>query len=111
VSSQSLTVTLASAVAKADESLQSTALLSGKVSSENAARKAIDSHVATPSAVTAQKPAPPVKPVPVVPKPPIKAHPSGTSADGKVETVKVEVKPVEVDEKESVLKHAANKTY
>jgi hypothetical protein len=25
--------------------------------------------------------------------------------------VKVEVKPVEVDEKESVLKHAANKTY
>jgi uncharacterized protein YegL len=111
VSSQSLTITLASAVAKADDSLQSTALLSGKVSSENAAKKAFDSHVATPSAVTAQKPAPPVKPVPVVPKPPIKAHPSGTSADGKVETVKVEVKPVEVDEKESVLKHAANKTY
>jgi uncharacterized protein YegL len=111
VSSQSLTITLSTAVAKADESLQAKGLLSGKVSSENAAKKAIDSHIGSPSTVPAQKPPPPVKPAPVVAKPPIKAHPSGTSADGKVQTVKVEVKPVEVDEKESVLKHAANKTY
>jgi uncharacterized protein YegL len=111
VASQSLTVTLSSAVAKADESLQSKGLLSGKVSSENEAKKTIDSHIGSPSAVAAHKPPPAVKAAPVVAKPPIKAHPSGTSADGKIETVKVEVKPVEVDEKESVLKHAANKTY
>jgi uncharacterized protein YegL len=104
VSSQSLTITLSSAVSKADESLQSKGLLSGKLSSENVAKKAVDSHIGSPST-------PPVKPAPVVAKPPIKAHPSGTSADGKVERVKVEVKPVEVDERESVLKHAANKTY
>jgi uncharacterized protein YegL len=111
VSSQSLTITLSSAVSKADESLQSKGLLSGKLSSENVAKKAVDSHIGSPSTVAAPKPPPPVKPAPVVAKPPIKAHPSGTSADGKVERVKVEVKPVEVDEKESVLKHAANKTY
>lgn len=111
VSSQSLTITLSSAVSKADESLQSKGLLSGKLSSENVAKKAVDSHIGSPSTVAASKPPPPVKPAPVVAKPPIKAHPSGTSADGKVERVKVEVKPVEVDERESVLKHAANKTY
>jgi uncharacterized protein YegL len=113
VSSQSLTVTLSSAVAKADESLQSKGLLSGKVSSENVAKKAVDSHIGTPSAGAEHKPPPPVpvRPLTVVPKAPIKAHPSGTSAEGKIQTVKVEVKPVEVDEKESVLKHAANKTY
>jgi uncharacterized protein YegL len=110
VSSQSLTVTLASAVARADESLKQNAALAGKVS-ENVAKKAVDSHVMTPPSVIEHKLTPPVHATPVVAQPPIKAHPTGTSPDGKLQSVKVEVKPVEVDEKESVLKHAANKTY
>jgi hypothetical protein len=94
---QSLSVTLTSVVAKADE--EENAKLSGSVTKKDEAKKG------TPD----NKPAVTHTP-PVTPQPPIKAHPTGTST----ETVKVIVKPppvVEVDERESVLKHAANKTY
>jgi len=105
VNSQSLAITLASAVPKSDD--RSNASLTGSAKSENEAKKALDSHVVTPATQETKPVA--HTPTPVTPKPPVKAHPTGTTASGE----KVIVKPpvVEVDERESVLKHGANRTY
>lgn len=104
VNSQSLVVTLSSAIPKLDT--PATIKLSGATSAENEARKARDVHVSTSPPRAVAKPVAHAAP-PIRPAPPIKAHPSGTPRAGEV----VPVKPVEVDERESVLKHAANKTY
>ena len=111
VNTQPLTVTLSSAVAKVDASLKSPTL-TGAATTVNVAKTALDNHVFTlantpPPKITHE----PIKPKVVVPIPQVKAHPTGTAANGEKVNVKVEVKPVEIDEKESVLKHSANKTY
>ena len=114
VSSQSLTTTLASAVARADEKLSANQSLSRSVSTENVAKITLDRHVFTNS--TPEEPKPrtnnPVKPPPVTARARVKAHPAGTPAVGEGVSVKVEEKPVEVKRaRKAVLKRAANKTY
>jgi uncharacterized protein YegL len=107
VNSQSLAITLSSAVAKLDDR-PANASLSGSASSENEAKKALDSHVITPQTQTQQPKPVAHKPTPITPQPPVEAHPTGTTVG---EQAKVIVKPAEIDERESVLKHGANRTY
>ena len=110
--SQGLVHTLASTVPK--PKAPENALKASLSTSENRAKAALSAHIIMPPPKeTEHKPAPLIQHKTLVQpqatpsaRPPVKAHPTGTSLEAKAGSM-----VQEIDEKEAVLKHQANRTY